>query len=196
MTHALDFRALDQLFRHARSADRFLDQPVKEITLYALYDLVKYGPTGFNAQPARFVFIRSQAEREHLAGLLKGRNRDKVLSAPVTAVVAWDKQFHQHLPTLFPAFDARGYFEQKPEQIAPAGHDNALLQAGYLILAARALGLDAGPMGGFPVDALDGWLFPDGECTSVLLLALGYADRQDEAERLPRHTFATAVQLR
>lgn len=190
MTTPLPDTALDQLFGNARSIHRFADRPVDDLTIERLYELMRLGPTGFNAQPGRYVFIRSPEARARLASVLSPANRDKTLASPLTAIVAWDTRFHTLLPE-----KAHGFFVAKPEAIKPAGIASATLQAGYLIFAARALGLDAGPMSGFNAAALDAEFFPDGQWRSFLLINLGYGDRSQISPRAPRLDFDQAVRI-
>lgn len=193
MTAALTDEALDQVFGKARSIHAFLPRKVDATTLQRLYDLVKLGPTGFNAQPARFLFIRSDEAKRRLAPALSSGNRAKTLAAPVNALVAWDGRFPDRLPKQFPANDAKGFFDANPDWVERAGVSNAWLQAAYLIVAARGLGLDAGPMTGFDAAALDAAFFPDGRFRSLLVINLGYGDRTGLGERGPRLAFADAV---
>ena len=189
MSQPLARNALDQAFFEARTAHKFTDQPVTDETLHALVDLCKWGPTSLNCQPMRLVFVRGADAKARLAPTLSGSNRDKTLAAPVTVIVAYDREFHERLPELFPAFDARGVFAKAPELIEPSARTSATLQAGYLILAARALGLDAGPMTGFDADAVDQAFFADKRLHSLLLVNLGYGVREGAAPRGPRLAF-------
>jgi 3-hydroxypropanoate dehydrogenase len=134
---------------------------------------LKWGPTAFNGQPGRYLFIHSDEARQKLLPALSSGNRDKT-AAPLTVVLAWDPAFHQHLPQQFPAYDAKGFYDGLPQLVEPHARLNASLQAAYLILAARALGLDAGPMAGFDAAAVDAAFFPDGQWRSLLLVNLGY----------------------
>jgi 3-hydroxypropanoate dehydrogenase len=195
MTTSLADGALDQLFRHARSLQRFLPRPVTEETIAKLYELVKWGPTGFNAQPARYLFIRSDAAKRRLAPALSPSNRDKTLAAPLNVVIAWDSRFHEHLPSQFPSYDARSFFENTPALIEPSARTSATLQAAYLFVAARALGLDVGPMSGFKHELLDGEFFPDGRFKALLLANIGYGDRSELKARLPRLQFSDVAQV-
>ena len=181
--------SLDQLFRDARSIHTFTDQPVSDDTLHELYALLRLGPTGFNAQPGRYLFIRSPAAKDRLAGALSSGNRDKTLAAPLNVVVAWDSRFHDHLPSQFPAYDAKAFFDGAPDWIEPTARTNATLQAAYLFLAARALGLDVGPMSGFKPAQIDAEFFPDGRYRSLLLANVGYGVRDALPPRGPRLGF-------
>lgn len=189
MPNPLDAAALDQLFRRARSYHAFTDRPVDDATVRELYDLLKLGPTGFNAQPARYVFIRSAAAKARLAPALSSSNRDKSVAAPLNVVVAYDTQFHRHLPQQFPAYDAKGLFDANPALIEPNARSNATLQAAYLIVAARSLGLDAGPMSGFNAAQLDAEFFPDGRQHALFVVNLGYGQPDSLRPRGPRLAF-------
>lgn len=194
MSGRLDDAGLDLLFREARSIHKFDGRPVEDAVVRELYDLVKLGPTGFNAQPARYLFIRSPEAKQRLTPALSSGNRDKTLAAPLNVIVAWDSRFHEHLPQQFPAYDAKGFFDKAPDWIEPTAKTNATLQAAYLILAARALGLDVGPMSGFKPELIDAEFFPDGRYKSLLVANLGYGVR-DEAPRGPRLGFEQAVEI-
>ncbi|MBB5190759.1 3-hydroxypropanoate dehydrogenase [Silvimonas terrae] len=195
MTTPLAPAALAQLFDEARSIHRFTDRPVTPATLQQLYELLKWGPTGFNAQPARYLFITTPEAKARLAPALSSGNRDKTLAAPVNVVIAFDSRFHEHLPSQFPAYDAKGFFDGAPDWIEPTARTNATLQAGYLFLAARALGLDVGPMSGFKPDLIDAAFFADGRFKSILLANLGYGERTGLTERGPRLAFADVAQV-
>ncbi|MFC3532950.1 malonic semialdehyde reductase [Vogesella facilis] len=189
MSTALAPQALAQLFSDARSLHSFSARPVSDELIQQLYDLQKWGPTAFNGQPARYVFLRSAAARSRLAPALSAGNRDKTLAAPLTVIVAYDTAFHQQLPSQFPAFDAKGFYDSLPHLIEPGARSNATLQAAYLLLAARALGLTAGPMSGFDAEAVDREFFSDGRYKSILLLNLGYGDGSQALPRGPRLAF-------
>jgi len=195
MQEPLDETALNQLFLDARSTHRFLPTAVGEDIIVRLYDLLKLGPTGYNSQPARYLFIRSPEAKAKLAPALSSSNRDKTLAAPLNVVVAWDSRFHDHLPDLFPAYDAKGFFVGAPEWIEPTARTNATLQAAYLFIAARALGLDVGPMSGFKPALIDQEFFPDGRFKSLLLANLGYGDREARKPRGPRLAFQDVARV-
>lgn len=195
MTQPIADAALAQIFTAARSIHRFADRPVDDATIARLYELARLGQTGFNAQPARFLFIRSEEAKARLGPALSGSNRAKTLAAPLVAVVAWDGRFHDHLPTQFPAYDAKSFFDANPDWIERAGVSNAFLQAAYLIVAARALGLDAGPMTGFTPEVLDAEFFPAVGWRSLLVVNLGYGVREGLPERGPRLAFGDAARV-
>jgi 3-hydroxypropanoate dehydrogenase len=188
MADVLADAALDQLFRAARTYD-VLHGPVTDDQLRALYELMKFGPTSSNCQPARILFVRSAAAKERLGPALSSRNRDKTLAAPVTAILGYDLHFYQHLPRLFPANpNAKSWFEGKPDTPFHALLNGAL-QGAYLMLAARALGLDCGPMSGFDNAKVDAAFFPDGRVKSSFLCNLGRGDPARLPERPPRFGF-------
>ena len=168
--------ALDRLFRTARSFNDFSTQPVTDAELRALYDLAKWGPTTANSQPQRVVFVRSAEAKERLEPALSSHNQKKVLSAPVVAILAYDMRFFEHLPRLFHNPQARSWYETTPEAIRTTALRNATLQGAYLMLAARAIGLDCGPMSGFKNDVVDAAFFPDGRFKSNFLCCLGHGD--------------------
>lgn len=193
MSSPLNDAALDQLFRSARTYSRFLPRPVERETIAALYDLLKWGPTGFNAQPARYVILQSPEAKERLAPSLSSGNRDKTLAAPAVVIVAQDLHFHEHLPEQFPVYDAKTLFDANPALRESTSQRNATLQGAYLILAARALGLDTGPMSGFDADAVNREFFADGRHRANFLVNLGYGDPESLRPRGPRLEFAQAV---
>jgi 3-hydroxypropanoate dehydrogenase len=168
--------ALDRLYRTARSFNDFMAQPVSDAELRALYDLAKWGPTTANSQPQRIVFVRSAEAKERLAPALSSQNRKKALGAPVLAILAYDMRFFEHLPRLFHNPQARSWYETTPEAIRTTALRNATLQGAYLMLAARAIGLDCGPMSGFKNDVVDAAFFPDGRFKSNFLCCLGHGD--------------------
>jgi 3-hydroxypropanoate dehydrogenase len=190
MNSTLSDIALDQLFRTARSHNRFTDEPIEETTLRTLYDLMKWGPTAANSCPLRIVFIRSAEAKEKLRPSLAPGNVDKMLSAPVTALLGRDMAFYEHLPQLFPHADAKSWFAGKPEAIEESARLNAALQAGYLMLAARSLGLDCGPMSGFTSTVADAAFFAGTEVKSFMLVTLGRGDPAKLYPRSPRFDFA------
>lgn len=193
MSTTLSDAALDQLFRNARTFSSFLPRPVDDATITALYDLLKWGPTAFNAQPARYVFVRSEEAKARLAPALSAGNRDKTLAAPATVLIAYDTRFFEHLPQQFPAYDAKSLFEANPGLVDPTATRNGSLQGAYLILAARALGLDVGPMSGFDAAALNQEFFPDGRYRINFIANLGYGDTSALFPRNPRLEFEQAV---
>lgn len=187
--------ALDQLFRNGRTAHAFKPEPISDATLHALYDLVKWGPTAFNAQPARYVFVRSAEAKARLQGALSAGNVAQTLAAPVTVIVAQDTQFFEHLPSQFPAYDVKPVFTSNPAMAEATATRNSSLQGAYLILAARALGLDAGPQSGFNPQAVNDAFFPDGRFKVNFMVNLGVADPAGLQPRGPRLPFDVAAQI-
>lgn len=188
----LDQAALDQLFLEARSYNHYTDQPVSDDDLRALWDLLKMGPTSANQLPARFVWCTSDAAKAKLAACCSEGNRDKVLKAPVTVIVAMDTEFHEHLPVLFPHTDAKSWFDGNAELRQASAFRNSTLQGAYLILAARALGLDTGPMSGFDAGAVDKAFFADQPAVKTNFIAtLGHGDPATLHGRSPRPAFET-----
>lgn len=187
--------ALDQLFRTARTVHAFQPVPVSDETLHALYDLLKWGPTAFNAQPARFVFVRSPEAKARLKPALSQGNQAQTDAAAVAVIVAQDSRFHEHLPTQFPAYDAKPLFDANPELAASTAFRNSSLQGAYLILAARSLGLDAGPQSGFDANAVNKEFFPDGRWSANFIVNLGVADAKGIFPRGPRLSFDEAAQI-
>lgn len=190
MSETLPDSALDQLFRAARTYNGFLEKPVSEDQLRAIWDLVKYGPTSANALPARIVWCVSVQAKEKLAALAMPANAEKILKAPVTAIIAMDTEFYEHLPELFPHTDARSWFVGNEALAQTTAFRNSSLQGAYFILAARALGLDTGPMSGFNNEAVDAAFFADTpKVKSNFISTLGYGDPASIFERSPRPDF-------
>jgi 3-hydroxypropanoate dehydrogenase len=187
--------ALDTIFREARTFDRWTDRPVADETLRALFDLLKWGPTSANASPARFVFVRTQSGKERLRPALSAGNIDKTMAAPVTVIVAHDPHFYDHLPKLFPHADARSWFAGNPGLADETAFRNGTLQGAYLILAARALGLDCGPMSGFDQEKVDQAFLSDRGWKSNFLINLGHGDATAQFPRAPRLSFDEACVL-
>ena len=190
MSEPLSDAALDQLFRTARTYNGYVDKPVSDEQLHAIWDLAKYGPTSANALPARIVWVKSDEAKEKLATLALPANGDKIRSAPVTAIIGMDTEFYEHLPELFPHADAKPWFSGNPELAYATAFRNSSLQGAYFILAARALGLDTGPMSGFANDAVDAAFFADQPSVkSNFISTLGYGDAATIFERSPRPGF-------
>lgn len=196
MNTALNDAALDQILRQARTFNKFTDRPVDDATLQQLYDLCKWGPTSMNCQPARIVFVRSAEAKALLKPTLAPGNVDKTMAAPVTAIVAQDTAFYDHLPTQFPVMPgARDMFAGNAGLAADTAFRNSSLQGAYLILAARALGLDAGPMSGFNPAAVNEAFFPDGRFKVNFLVNLGWGDASGNYPRGPRLAFEDVVRI-
>jgi 3-hydroxypropanoate dehydrogenase len=189
MAEPLSDAALDTIFRTARSYNGYTDQPVPEATLQAIWELMKWGPTATNQLPARLVWCVSDAAKQKLADCASGSNAAKILKAPVTLIVGMDVDFHEHLPELFPHVDARPWFS-KADDRAVSAMRNSTLQGAYFIIAARALGLDTGPMSGFDNAKVDAAFFADTpNVRSNFISTLGYGDPATVFERLPRPAF-------
>ncbi|MBB3844294.1 malonic semialdehyde reductase [Xanthomonas arboricola] len=195
MSDSLDAAALDQLFRTARTQNAFLDRPVSQAQLRELYDLLKWGPTAANGSPARFVFVATPEGKQKLKPALSEANAAKTLAAPVTVIVGSDEDFHEKLPYLFPHADAKSWFEGPRVGRAAGAFRNSSLQGAYLILAARALGLDAGPMSGFDNAKVDAAFFAGTPIKSNFLVNLGYGDPAGLFARLPRLSFDEAARI-
>jgi 3-hydroxypropanoate dehydrogenase len=192
----LDAASLDHLFLEARTHNRWLDKPVDAAVLRELYDLTRFAPTSANSQPLRVVFVTSPEAKARLKPALAPQNVEKTMTAPVTAIVAHDLEFYEQLPKLLPHVDARSWFARRPaDQIERAAFQGSSMQGAYLILAARALGLDAGPIGGFDAAALDAAFFPDGKWRSNFLVNLGYGDSDGLFPRSPRLAFEEACRI-
>ena len=186
----LDDASLDRVFRTARTANAWQDRPVTEATIRELYGLVSLGPTSANQLPARFVFVTSPEGKVVSAG-----NQEKTRTAPVTAIVAYDPQFYEHLPRLFPHADAKSWFTGSAAFAERSAFLNSTLQGAYLILAARALGLDTGPMTGFNTAKADELFFAESGWKSTMLVNLGYGDAAKTMGRLPRFAFEEVASI-
>lgn len=195
MTQPVDAKALEQAFVSARTFNQFTHQAVSDATLRQLYDLLRWGPTSMNAQPARFVFLRTPESRQRLLPALMPTNQAKTLAAPVTVIIAQDSRFFDNLPTQFPAYDAKPMFEANPAMAEETAFRNSSLQGAYLIIAARLLGLDCGPMSGFDSAAVNAEFFPDGKWKANFIVNLGYGDPAGNYPRGPRLPFETVAQM-
>lgn len=192
MSQPLPGASLDQLFRTARTYNGYLDQPVSTEQLHAIWDLMKMAPTSANQLPARLVWITTDDAKAKLAACTMPANGEKILKAPVSVIVAMDLEFHEQLPWLFPHTDARAWFVGNDELRHKSAFLNSTLQGAYFIMAARALGLDTGPMTGFSNEAVDAAFFADQpNYKSVMLSTLGYGDPASIFERSPRPDFDT-----
>ncbi len=191
----IDDAALDALFREARTANRWTDQTVSEEELRALFELLKMPPTSANSSPARFLFLRTPEAKEQLRPALSAGNVEKTMAAPVTTIVAYDPYFYEHLPRLFPHADARTWFAGNEALAEETAFRNGTLQGAYLIMAARAIGLDCGPMSGFDRARVDEAFLDDRGWKSNFLVNLGHADPEGQFERSPRFAFDEACVL-
>ena len=192
---ALTPAAFDQLFRQARTYNAFSGE-VDDATLHRLYDLLKWGPTTGNTCPARFVFVRSAEAKRRLEPALSEGNRAKTLAAPCTAIVAYDMDFYEKSPVLFPHTDSKSWFDELPDaDLATIALRNSSLQGAYLLLAARAIGLDCGPMSGFDNAKVDAAFFAGTRIRSNFLVNLGQGDPASIFPRSPRLGFAEACRI-
>jgi len=184
------------LFTEARTHSAFLPKPVDDSLLQKIYDTLKMAPTGGNAQPGRFLFLKSAAAKARIGPAMTGNNVEKTLAAPVVVVVAYDSEFYEKMPKLFPARDMKTALIGMPAEVRNGmARHNAMLQEAYFILAARAHGLDCGPMGGFDPTKVDAEFFPDGKWKSTLVINLGYGDPAKLFPRNPRLDFAEACKI-
>lgn len=209
ISNLLSEEGLDLLFRDARTHNAWLNKPVSDDILRQLYDFLKWGPTSANSSPARILFLRTPEAKRRLLPALAPGNLDKTMAAPVTAIIGYDGKFYEQLPKLFPHADARAWFADTPELAEVTARRNSSLQGAYLIIAARALGLDCGPMSGFdnakvdheffPGSAARGEFnqehFPDSHIKTNFLCNLGYGDPAKLLTRSPRLDFDEACKL-
>lgn len=191
----LDPDSLRQLFTEARTHTEWTARPVSDAQCHALYDLMKWGPTSANCCPARIVFVKSPAAKALLIPCMETGNQRKVSQAPVTAIIGMDLAFYEKLPQLYPPADARAWFVGKPELIEETAFRNSSLQGAYLILAARSLGLDCGPMSGFKADRVNAAFFSGTTIKANFVCNLGYAAHEKVHPRLPRLDFKEACRI-
>ena len=191
----IDSAALHQLFLDARTHNGWRDQPVTDAELEHLFDLLKMGPTSANCSPARFLFVRTPEAKARLLPCMAAGNVEKTRAAPVTAIIGYDLEFHEKLPQLFPHTDARSWFAGKPDLIASAAFRNGSLQGGYLILAARAIGLDCGPMSGFDNARVDAEFWAGTAVRTNFICNLGHGDPSKLMPRSPRFRFDEACRI-
>jgi len=196
MSEMLSETALDQLFRSARTYNAFLPKEVSDDQLHQIYELTKFGPTSANSSPMRVVFVRSKEAKEKLSPFMSEGNRAKTLAAPVSAIVGTDHEFYEKLPHLFPHADARSWFVGNQPAIDITAFRNASLQGAYLILAARAVGLDCGPMSGFDADGVNAAFLAGTAVKANFIINIGYGDAsRDLFPRSPRLTFDEACKI-
>ena len=191
----IDSAALHQLFLDARTHNGWREQPVTDAELEQLFDLLKMGPTSANCSPARFLFVRTPEAKARLLPCMAAGNVEKTRAAPVTAIIGYDLEFHEKLPQLFPHTDARSWFAGKPDLIASAAFRNGSLQGGYLILAARAIGLDCGPMSGFENARVDAEFWAGTAVRTNFICNLGHGDPSKLMPRSPRFRFDEACRI-
>jgi 3-hydroxypropanoate dehydrogenase len=196
MSELLSEASLDQLFRNARTFNAWLLKEVSDEQLHQLYELAKFGPTSANASPMRVVFVKSKQAKAKLGQFLSEANRAKTMEAPVTAIVATDHEFYEQLPKLFPHADARSWFVGNQPLIDATAFRNATLQGAYVLMAARALGLDCGPMSGYDQAGVDGAFFAGTAIKSNFLINIGYGDASRNLfPRSPRLAFDEACTI-
>ncbi|MDH3582114.1 MAG: malonic semialdehyde reductase [Hyphomicrobiales bacterium] len=196
MSERISSDALSQLFLDARSHNAWSDRDIPDALLHELVEIVKMGPTSANCSPARLLFVKSPAAKERLEPLLMEGNREKTMSAPVCAIIGHDLEFYEHLPQLFPHNqDAINWFKGKPDHIQTTAFRNGTLQGAYLILAARTLGLDTGPMSGFDNAGVDAEFFAGTKVKSNFLCSLGYGDPSGLFDRSPRFAFDEMAEI-
>ena len=195
MSHAVNDEALDILFRTARSQNKWQDKPVSNAMLMAVYDLARMGPTSANVSPARFVFVVSKEAKARLKPLLLPTNVEKVMTSPATAIIGYDLDFARHIPKLFPHNPGAKDWFKEPKLVETTAFRNGTLQGAYFIMAARALGLDCGPMSGFDNAGVDKEFFAGTQIKSNFLCALGHGDPSGVFARSPRFSFDEACKI-
>jgi 3-hydroxypropanoate dehydrogenase len=196
MSELLSETSLDQLFRNARTFNAWLLKEVSDEQLHQLYELAKFGPTSANASPMRVVFVKSKQAKAKLGQFMSESNRAKTMEAPVTAIIATDHEFYEHLPKLFPHADARSWFVGNQPLIDTTAFRNATLQGAYVLMAARALGLDCGPMSGYDQAGVDAAFFAGTAIKSNFLINIGYGDSsRNMFPRSPRLAFDEACTI-
>ena len=195
MSEILSDEGLDLIFRDAHTHNKWRDDDVSDVLLQALYDLCRMGPTSANCSPMRVLFVRSPEAKARLKPALSDGNVEKTMAAPAVAIIGYDLDFHEQLPKLFPHTDARSWFVGDEQKIYDTAFRNGTLQGGYFIVAARALGLDCGPMSGFDNAMVDAEFFPDGRTRSNFLCNLGYGDPAGVHPRSPRLDFDEACKI-
>lgn len=191
----LDQNALDTLFIKARSHNGWLDTNISDDKIHQIYELMKYGSTAANNSPARITFVKSDSAKQKLKAHLDEGNIEKSMEAPVVAIISYDIEFYEKLGFLFPHTDAKSWYAGNDAKIKQAGEMNATLQGAYFMLAARSVGLDCGPMGGFNSQTLDEDFFPDGKTKSIFLCAIGQGDNSKIFPRSPRLSFDEACAI-
>jgi 3-hydroxypropanoate dehydrogenase len=195
MSRIINDAALDQVFRQARTHRSWTSEPVSDVVLQAAYDLARMAPTSANCSPMRVLFVRSPEAKERLKPALSQGNVEQTMKAPVTAIIGYDLQFYDLLPRLYPFADARSWFAGDDQLVRATAFRNGSLQGAYFIIAARAVGLDCGPMSGFDNAKVDAAFFPDGRVKSNFLCNLGYGDGGRMQPRAPRLEFDEACTI-
>ena len=192
---SLDSAALDLLFENARTHNVWQDRTVSEIVLRRLFDLMKMAPTSMNISPARFIFVKTEQGKEKLKPALVSGNVEKTMTAPVCAIIGHDLDCWKQLPKLFPYKDMASLFSNNPDFVLSTAFRNCSMQGAYLIMAARALGLDCGPMSGFDNDLVDKEFFPGTAVKSNFLCNIGYGQKEKLSDRAPRFDFEDVCQI-
>ncbi len=188
-------QCLDTIFLSARSQNGWLDKTINDEQLRQIYNLLKFAPTAANCCPVRITFIKSKQAKKRLKPHLDAGNIEKSMTAPAVAIIAYDSEFYEKLPKLFPHTDAKSWFVGNPEKIKSAASMNATLQGAYFIIATRSIGLECGPMGGFNNASLDEEFFPNGKTKSIFLCGIGYGDSTKVFTRSPRLDFDEACEI-
>ncbi|HIE79028.1 MAG TPA: malonic semialdehyde reductase [Candidatus Thioglobus sp.] len=188
-------KCLETLFTKARSHNGWLNKDISDTQIESIYEIMKYGPTAANSCPVRLTFIKNEEAKSRLKSHLSEGNVEKSMTAPAVAIISYDVEFYEKLPYLFPHTDAKSWYKGKPEKIKSVGEINATLQGAYFIMAARSVGLDCGPMGGFNNETLDDEFFPDKLTRSIFLCGIGYGDHSKIFDRLPRLSFDEVCEI-
>lgn len=191
----LSQEAIDQLFLEARTQNAWTDKPVTDDQLHQLIDIMKMGPTSANCSPVRIHFVKSNEAKQRLKPFLSGNNAEKTMQAPVCAIIGHDMEFYEHLPKLFPHTDAKSWFVGNAAKIEETAFRNGTLQAAYLIIAARSLGLDCGPMSGFDKDGVDAEFFSGTSISANFLCNIGYGEASAVQARSPRFDFSEMAKI-
>ena len=195
MSNPLPIAALNQVFLDARTHNTWSDKDISVEQLCQLFDILRMGPTSANCSPARFYFVKSKEAKARLKPHLSGNNAEKTMHAPVCVIIGYDMEFYEHLPKLFPHTDAKSWFVGRDAKIAETAFRNGTLQGAYLIMAARALGLDCGPMSGFDQAGVDREFFSGTSVRSNFLCNIGYGDSENLFPRLPRFEFEDVAKI-
>ena len=195
MSFRLGEGALNNLFFEARTYHYFINKPVEDVLIKELYDLFKWGPTAFNSQPSRYLFLKTADAKKRLEPAISSSNKEKTVQAPLTVIIAYDTQFFEHLPKLTASPTAKSLFEDNPHIVEPTLLKNSSLQIGYLVTAARSLGLDVGVLTGFNADAINLEFFPDGRFKVNMIANIGYGDKTKLNPRGYRFSFDEVAEI-
>ena len=186
---------IETLFTRARSHNGWLDKDISCLQIQQIYEIMKYGPTAANSCPARLTFVKSKEAKKRLKSHLDEENIEKSMTAPAITIISYDAKFYEKLPYLFPHTNAKSWYEGKPDKINSTAQMNATLQGAYFIMAARSVGLDCGPVGGFNNETLDAEFFPDMLTKSIFICGIGYGDQSKVFPRLPRLSFDKSCEV-